>query len=63
MLSGTILGLGSVSGESVLVAAWALGLTLFTLAMAYRTRGLTRAQGVVIVSAYLVFVGVLVASA
>jgi cation:H+ antiporter len=63
MLSGTILGLGSPSGQSVLVASWSLGLTLFTLAAAYRTRGLRRSHGVVIVGAYLVFVGVLVASA
>lgn len=60
MLSGTIVGLGSPSGQSVLVASWALGLTVFTLAAAYRTRGLLRTQGAVIVAAYLVFVGVLV---
>jgi cation:H+ antiporter len=63
MLSGTILGLGAPSGQSLLVASWYLGLTLFTLATAYCSRGLTRAQGSVIVGAYLVFVGVLVATA
>ena len=63
MLSGTILGLGSVSGQSVLVAAWALGLTLFTLAWAYRTRALTRALGTAILGAYLVFVAVVVVTA
>jgi cation:H+ antiporter len=63
LLSGTILGLGARSGQSVLVASWYLGLTLLTLAAAYVTRGLLRAQGVVIVAAYLVFVGLLVAIA
>ena len=61
--AGTILGLGSPSGQSVLVASWALGLTVFTLAAAYWTRGLRRAQGAMIVAAYLVFVGVLVIAA
>jgi cation:H+ antiporter len=63
LLSGTILGLGSPSGQSVLVAAWSLGLTLYTLAAAYRHRGLTRVQGALIVGGYLVFAGVLVATA
>lgn len=63
MFSGTLLGLGSTSGQSVLVAAWALGLTLFTLAPAYRRGGLTRVHGTAIVSAYLVFVAVLAATA
>jgi cation:H+ antiporter len=62
MLAGTILGLGSPSGQAVLVASWSLGLTLFILAAAYRRRGLIRTHGAVIVGAYLVFVGVLVAS-
>lgn len=63
MLSGTILGLGARSGQSLLVAVWYLGLTLFTLTTAYRARGLTRPQGSVIVGAYAVFVVVLVATA
>jgi cation:H+ antiporter len=63
LLSGTILGLGPPSGQSALVAAWSLGLTVFTLGAAYRSRGLTRTHGVLIVGAYLVFVAVLVATA
>jgi cation:H+ antiporter len=63
LLAGTILGLGSTSGPSVLVGAWYLGLTLFTLAAAYRAGGLVRPAGAAIVGGYLVFVAVLVATA
>jgi cation:H+ antiporter len=63
MLSGAILGLGPPSGQLAFVASWALGLTLFTLLTAYRSRGLTRLQGAAIIGAYLVFVAVLVATA
>jgi Ca2+/Na+ antiporter len=63
MLSGTILGLGSPSGQAVLVAGWYLGLTALALALAYRTSGLGRRQGILVVLSYLLFVGVLVAVA
>jgi cation:H+ antiporter len=63
LLAGTILGLGATSGASVLVGSWYLGLTLFTLAVAYRAGGLTRSAGAAIVTVYLVFVAVLVATA
>ena len=55
LLSGTILGLGSSSGQSVLVAAWYLGLTMLALGWAYRSHGLLRAQGAVIVLGYVAF--------
>jgi len=63
MLSGTILGLGQPSGQSVLVASWYLGLTVLALALAYRTSGLGRRQGIAVVLSYLIFVGVLVSAA
>jgi cation:H+ antiporter len=63
LLAGTILGLGTTSSASVLAASWYLGLTLFTLAAAYRAGGLIRSAGAVIVTGYLVFVAVLVATA
>lgn len=63
LLSGTILGLGATSGQSILVAAWYLGLTALVLGCAYATRGLIRAQGAVILLAYVAFVVVLVTTA
>ncbi len=63
LLSGSILGLGTPSGQAVFVAAWSLGLTLYVLLAAYSSRGLTRIQGTAIVVAYLVFAGIVVATA
>jgi cation:H+ antiporter len=63
LLSGTILGLGTPSGQSLLVAAWYLGLTALTLGAAYRTRGLSRPQGVAILLAYAVFAAILARTA
>jgi hypothetical protein len=58
-----VVGLGAASGQTTLVAAWYLGLTAFVLAAAYLGRGLPRRHGGVIVSAYLSFGGVVVATA
>jgi cation:H+ antiporter len=63
LLSGAILGLGPTSGQTVLVAAWYLGLTCFALGAAYATRGLLRVHGVVVVLGYLVFAAVLLLTA
>lgn len=63
MLPAAITGLGRPSGQTTLVAAWYAGLTLFALAVAYRDRGLRRNAGAVIIGAYLVFLGSLLAAA
>jgi cation:H+ antiporter len=63
LLPATIVGLSARSGPATLIAAWYLGLTAFALLSAYRASGLRRAHGVLIICAYLAFVGVLLASA
>jgi len=63
LLPGVIIGLGSPSGQTTLVAAWYAGLTLVTLGFAYRHRGLDRLAGAVIVAAYAGFVAWLLAGA
>ena len=63
MLPAAITGLGRPSGQAALVAGWYAGLTLFALAVAYRDRGLRRAAGLLIIGAYLVFLGSLLAIA
>jgi hypothetical protein len=63
LLPTTIVGLSTRSGAATVIAAWYLGLTAFCLASAYGAGGLRRGQGVLIICAYLAFVGVLLASA
>jgi Ca2+/Na+ antiporter len=63
LLPGTVVGLGAVSGQTTLVAAWYLGLTAFALSSAYITRGLSRGHGALILAAYLSFAGMVLASA
>ncbi len=43
------------------MAVWYAGLTLFALAAAYRDSGVRRSAGVIIIGAYLVFLGSLLA--
>ncbi len=57
LLPATITGLGPPSGQSGLIAAWYLVLTLVALAFAYRDSGMSRATGAFIIGAYLVFLG------
>ena len=57
LIPATIVGLGPASGQSVLVAAWCLGVVVLTVAFAYRQHGLRRAAGVVILGAYVAFAG------
>ncbi len=57
LLPATVIGLDAPSGAVTLVAAWYAGLTLLTLAFAYRNHGLGRRSGVLIIAAYLLFVG------
>ncbi len=61
LLPATILGLSPRSGPATLVAAWYVGLTTFALGGAYLAGGLRRGHGMLIICAYLAFVGVLIA--
>ena len=55
LIPASLIGLGSPSGQDVLVAAWYGGLTVLALALAYRGRGLSRLPGSVIIGGYLAF--------
>jgi cation:H+ antiporter len=61
LIPATVLGLGSPSTESELVAWWCVGLTTLTVTLAYRSRGVTRMGGQVIIAGYAVFVASVVA--
>ncbi|WP_194905913.1 sodium:calcium antiporter [Catenulispora rubra] len=63
LLPAAILGIGAPTPQSVLVAAWALGLTALALAFAWRDAGLSRGTGMLIIAAYLVFTATLLAGA
>ncbi|HET8979171.1 MAG TPA: hypothetical protein VFN87_13500 [Solirubrobacteraceae bacterium] len=63
LLPATIAGLGAPSGQGTLVAAWYLGMTALTLGFAYTGRGLRRAEGGLIIAAYLAFIVVLLVAA
>jgi len=63
LLPAIVVGLGAPSGQTTLVAVWYLGLTTFALAGAYISSGLGRGYGSLIICAYLVFAGLVVASA
>jgi cation:H+ antiporter len=63
LLPGAVVGLGRASSPTVLVAAWCLGLTAATLAVAHHQRGLRRPVGALIVAAYAVFVAWLLVAA
>jgi cation:H+ antiporter len=59
LLPGTILGLARPSGAALLVACWYATMTVGSLALAYRGRGLDRVSGAAVVCAYLALVGLL----
>ena len=63
LIPATITGLGPPSAGSVLIAVWYLVMTLASLAFAYRDGGVSRATGALIIGAYLVFLGSLLATA
>jgi Ca2+/Na+ antiporter len=63
LLPASFVGLGALSGAATFVAVYYLALTVFVLGCAYMASGLRRMHGVLIVGAYLVFAGVLVAIA
>ena len=57
LLPATLIGLGQPTGQTALIAAWYIGLTVVTLAIAYRDRGIRRVAGILIIAAYIVFTG------
>ena len=60
LIPASLAGLGPGSGQDTLVAAWYAGLTVFALALAYRSRGVGRAAGTAIIAGYLAFVVALI---
>jgi Ca2+/Na+ antiporter len=63
LVPATITGLGAPSPHSDLIAVWYLVMTVAALAFAYRDGGVRRATGALIIGAYLVFLGSLLATA
>jgi Ca2+/Na+ antiporter len=55
LIPGTLLGLGHLSGPTLLVTIWYAGLSLAVLALAWRHQGLTRPAGAAIIIAYAAF--------
>ncbi len=56
LLPASVIGLSSPTGPENLIVAWYAALTLVTVAGAYRSRGLRRWQGWVVIAAYVGFV-------
>jgi len=63
MIPTTILGIGAPSSQTTFVAAGYVAMTVLALVCAYSGRGLRRGAGALIIAAYLLFAGVLLASA
>jgi Ca2+/Na+ antiporter len=63
LLPASFAGLGAAQGPTTLIALFYLGLTLFVLISAYLSRGLGRVQGALIIAAYLLFAGLVIAGA
>jgi cation:H+ antiporter len=59
LIPACVAGLGPPSGQGTLVAAWYAGLTVLSVALAYRGRGLDRTAGAAIIAGYLTFVAAL----
>src|SRR5262249_13187896 len=62
LIPTTIVGIAHASAETTFVAAYALFITLLAIGLAHRRRGLARADGGLLVVAYLLFAGVLIAT-
>jgi cation:H+ antiporter len=63
LIPATITGLGPPSPGAVLITVWYLVMTVASLAFAYRDSGVSRTVGALIIGAYLVFLGSLLATA
>jgi cation:H+ antiporter len=55
LVPAALIGLGRPSGQTILAAAWYIGLTAAVLGFAYRDRGIWRVTGTLIIAAYFVF--------
>jgi cation:H+ antiporter len=60
LIPTTLLGIGAPSTQTTFVTASYVAMTVLVIGSSYAHRGLRRSAGIVIVTAYLVFVGVLV---
>ena len=63
LLPTTLIGLGAPSSQTTFVAVCYVGMTVLALVCVYVNRGLLRSAGMLILSAYLLFAGVLIATA
>jgi cation:H+ antiporter len=63
LLPTALIGLGAPSSQTTFVAVCYLAMTVLALACVYVNRGLRRSAGVLILAAYLLFAGVLLATA
>lgn len=63
LLPTTLIGLGAPSSQTTFVAACYVGMTVLALVCVYVNRGLRRSAGVLILAAYLLFAGLLLATA
>jgi len=55
LVPAALIGLGRPSGQTILAAAWYIGLTAAVLGFAYRDRGIWRMTGILVIAAYVVF--------
>jgi len=55
LVPAALLGLGRPSDQTILAAAWYIGLTAAVLGFAYRDRGIWRVTGILVIAAYVVF--------
>ena len=55
LVPAALLGLGRPSDQTILAAAWYMGLTAAVLGFAYRDRGIWRVTGILVIAAYVVF--------
>lgn len=63
LLPATIVGFGQPSGQAIVITVWYAAMTVMVLVLAYRHRGLGRASGGLIVTAYAAFVASVLLSA
>jgi cation:H+ antiporter len=63
LLPTALIGLGAPSSQTTFVAVCYVGMTVLALVCVYVNRGLRRSTGMLILAAYLLFAGVLIATA
>ena len=55
MVPAAVIGLGRPASQTILIAAWYVGLTLGVLGFVYLDRGIGRSVGILVIAAYLIF--------